>query len=71
MSPAVVDGLKRLEALCDELETRIRVREDESEVLLCNVVGESAATSTNNTLMRHAIAAKALNVGSVRVKLSR
>ena len=33
--------------------------------------GAATATATDNTLMGHAIAAKALNVGTVRVKLGR
>ena len=71
MSPAILAGLARLEAIVDELETRIGLLEEENEIVLDSEVGENAATSTDNTLMGHAIAAKGATVGTVRVKLGR
>ena len=71
MSPAIEAGLARLEALCNELEVRVSMLEQESEVVLDTVYGEIATASTDNTLMGHAIAAKGATVSTVRVKQGR
>ena len=71
MSPAIKAGLARLDAIVDELETRVSLLEQESEVVLNTLYGESATVSTDNALLGHAVTAEGATVGTVRVKLGR
>ena len=41
MSPAIEAGLARLEAIVDELEVRLSLLEQESEIIIDTVVGDT------------------------------